>query len=225
MEFDTNKHSLRSWRERTAIEREQTLRNETWFVEPMKNVTSGTATMKFTSKFSNRAPYKEVGSNVVNCISGSKASRFPALHFNAASRPILRFYLLLSSAMFAPKWQGISTESRPFWLLRVTRRLNIQNLALLGLINIRCDHCCTMLRQYMSIQNRVKIEYLDDDRNRNCIDNFKNERRVFRVNFFNNYELITTLLKYVDQVAILRSRIDHSNCNESTVQYGECNFL
>lgn len=58
-----------------------------------------------------------------------------------------------------------------------------------------------MLRQYMSIENRVKIEYLDDDRNRNCIGNFKNERRVFQIDFFNNYKLITALLKYVDRLS------------------------
>lgn len=56
-----------------------------------------------------------------------------------------------------------------------------------------------MPRQYMSIQNRVKIEYLDDDRNRNCIGNFKKRAGSYQVDFINNYKLIIALLKYVDR--------------------------
>lgn len=49
----------------------------------------------YALKFSGRAPYKEV----VNCISGSEARRFAALHLNAAERLIRRFYLALSYAV------------------------------------------------------------------------------------------------------------------------------
>ena len=93
--LDTNENSLKRWQQRTVIKQANRLyvtkRDSSW-----RWKTAKTATMKFTLKLSSREPYKEVDCNVVNCISGSKAQRFPALHFNAASRPILRFYLSLS---------------------------------------------------------------------------------------------------------------------------------
>ena len=136
--LDTNENSLKRWQQRTVIKQANRLyvtkRDSSW-----RWKTAKTATMKFTLKLSSREPYKEVDCNVVNCISGSKAQRFPALHFNAASRPILRFYLSLSLSLSlslalrsvdvctesATKFRAIFTKSHSFWLLRYETSLRV----------------------------------------------------------------------------------------------------